>query len=79
MSTKKVMSVLCFFIFFSVLAQDGWAPPASDPGFGESNNDAATNAPSVLPIDGLTLPLIFTGVLVGLYIIKKRKGKSIKS
>lgn len=78
MVTKKITLIVCFFISFLAFAQDNWAPPADSPGFGDSNNDAATNAPSV-PIDGITIPLIVTGLVVGFFIIKKSKRGLIKS
>lgn len=72
MCTKKITLIICFFTCFLASAQDTWVPPADSPGFGDSNNDAATNAPSV-PIDGIAIPLIVTGLVVGFYIIKKSK------
>lgn len=78
MFTKKITLIICFFISSIAFAQGDWAPPADSPGFGDSNNDAATNAPSV-PIDGITIPLIVTGLVVGFYIIKKSKRGFTKS
>ena len=44
-------------------------------GFGnEGNGDAQTNAPNV-PIDGLTIPLLATGLLLTIYTIRKRQLK----
>jgi hypothetical protein len=44
-------------------------------GFGsEGNGDAQTNAPNV-PLDGLTIPLLATGVLLSIYTIRKRQLK----
>lgn len=77
MYTKKITLIICFFTSFLASAQDTWAPPADSPGFGDSNNDAATNAPSV-PIDGLTIPLIVTGLVVGFFFIKKSKREFTK-
>lgn len=73
MYTKKNTLIICFFISFFASAQDTWTPPADSPGFGDSNNDAATSAPSTLPIDGIMIPLIVTGLVVGFYVIKKSK------
>ncbi|WP_338647742.1 hypothetical protein V5J73_03805 [Flavobacterium sp. KS-LB2] len=66
---------ICFFIFFFASAQDTWAPPADSPGFGDSNNDAATNAPSV-PIDGIEIPLLVTGIVLAV-VVTRRMRKSI--
>lgn len=76
MSTKKIIVIICFFISFLAFAQDTWAPPASSPGFGQSNNDAATNAPSV-PIDAIEIPLLLTAIVVS-FIVARKTQKSLK-
>jgi hypothetical protein len=73
MFTKKISIIICLFITFFTFSQD-WTPPAENPGFGDSNNDAATNAPS-LPIDSMLVLLVVVGMLLAFYVIKKKQTK----
>lgn len=68
---KKYIIVICFFSYFIGNAQD-WTPPAESPGFGDSNNDAGTNAPST-PINSIEGLLLITGLVVGVIYYKRNK------
>ena len=43
-----------------------------DPGFGGGSGDPATE-PVQTPIDGITLPLLITGITVAIILIRKKE------
>lgn len=77
MISKKIIYTYFLFFLLSMSAQgdDGWAPPAGDPGFGGGSGDAAVE-PLETPIDGLELPLLITGFAVAFFIFNNKQNVS---
>ena len=64
---KKNIFIVLLFVSFSVSAQDDDGDPG---GFGDG--DPATD-PFETPINGVDIPLIITGVVVAILLIKNKQ------
>ena len=80
MFSKKILLIIFVMMCVGASAQtpsdSTWTPPGESPGFGGSNNDPATNAPSV-PIDGIEIPLLITGLVVAFFVVRKKQKQAV--
>ncbi|MEZ7500352.1 hypothetical protein QO200_16585 [Flavobacterium sp. Arc3] len=70
MNYKKLI-LMYSVLLSSVCFSQGWDPDP-DPGFGGGDGDPATE-PLELPIDSIEIPLLITGFIVGIIVIRKKK------
>ena len=70
MNLKKL--ILMNSVLFSTLCfSQGW-DPGPDPGFGGGDGDPAIE-PVPLPIDGIEFPLLITGIIIAIVLIRKNR------
>lgn len=69
MNYKKI--ILTYAVLFSTICfSQGWDPDP-DPGFGGGQGDPAIE-PAPLPIDGIQIPLLITGIVIAIIAIRKK-------
>lgn len=67
MINKKLL--VPYFLFFYSACFSQWD---ADPGFGGGQKDPATE-PLQTPIDGIEIPLLITGVVLAIFVIRKKQ------
>ena len=66
MPMKKLLYIFIFTILVLTNVQ------AQDPGFGDEGGGDAQDAPQT-PIDGITIPLLITGITVAIVLLRKKE------
>lgn len=65
---KKLIYILLFSTFGITNLQ------AQDPGFGDEGGGDAQDAPNA-PIDGILIPLFISGLLLSIYVLRKKENQ----
>ncbi|MCL6461288.1 MAG: hypothetical protein I4O51_05390 [Flavobacterium micromati] len=75
MNIKKILFIGTL-LYSTISFAQGW-DPEPDPGFGGGKGDPATE-PIELPIDSIEFPLLITGFILALIIIRRKQKQSVK-
>lgn len=61
-------------LFFLILSTAAIAQDEFDPGFGDEGSGDAADAPNA-PIDGILIPLFISGLLLSIYVLRKKENQ----